>query len=117
MSTHPKTAAPKSPKPPASLGVHGRRLWRHVVSGWDLDGVELEVLRQACAALDRAEQARRVLDREGLTIAAGRGSIKTHPAAGVERDARIAFARLLREIGLTHEEFPASARRRTRKEG
>lgn len=90
------------PKPPVSLGKAGKAFWRRVVDGWTLDVAELEVLDQACATLDRAEQARAVLDKEGLTITAGRGSIKTHPAAAIERDSRTLFARLVRDLGLQH---------------
>lgn len=77
-----------------------------MVDGWTLDVAELEVLDQACATLDRAEQARAVLDKEGLTISAGRGSIKTHPAAAIERDSRTLFARLVRDLGLQHADQP-----------
>lgn len=101
------TDRPKSPpKPPVSLGKAGKAFWRRVVDGWTLDVAELEVLDQACATLDRAEQARAVLDKEGLTISAGRGSIKTHPAAAIERDSRTLFARLVRDLGLQHADQP-----------
>jgi hypothetical protein len=45
-----------APKPPRKLGEHGARLWRSVTSEYpveDIGGIEL--LAQACAALDRAE--------------------------------------------------------------
>jgi len=52
---------------------------------------------------DRCQQARQNLDREGLTTQTESGGLKAHPCVGIERDARLAFARLLRELDLDGE--------------
>jgi len=47
------------------------------------------------------EQARDDLAKHGrLTFTDDKGTIKAHPAVAIERDARIAFARLVRELDL-----------------
>ncbi len=51
-------------------------------------------------SLGRCQQAREILDRDGLTTGTEAGGLKAHPCIGVERDARLAFARLLRELDL-----------------
>lgn len=94
------------PKAPSSLGKTGRIFWRRVHATWgDFDARHLELLRMACEALDRAEQAREAIRRDGITVPTADGtSIKSHPALGVERDCRIGFARLMRELGLPETE-------------
>jgi phage terminase small subunit len=59
----------------------------------------LYLLEAACGAWDRLEGARQTLAREGITVA-GRYGPRAHPAVGVERDARFAFARLLTQLDL-----------------
>jgi hypothetical protein len=45
------------------------------------------------------EFARQVLAKEGITVA-GRYGPRTHPAVGIERDARAAFAKLVKQLDL-----------------
>jgi len=52
-------------------------------------------------------QAREVLRREGLTVPTAGGSSKRHPASEIERDSRLAFARLVRELDLDVEPPPS----------
>jgi phage terminase small subunit len=44
--------------------------------------------------------ARKAVERDGLTFRATNGDLKTNPAVSIERDARTAFARLVRELDL-----------------
>lgn len=74
--------------------------WRSVAKDWSLDPHHLKLLTLACEAWDRAAQARDVLAKEGAFFKDRFGSPKAHPATIVERDSRLAFCRLLREIGL-----------------
>ena len=65
-----------------------------------LDAAGLAVLEQALRAFDRAEEARRLLDREGCVVKDRWGQVKLHPAASVERDARAAFLSALKQLGV-----------------
>jgi len=67
-------------------------------------------LGQALQAWDRADYSRRVLKRDGLFVTDRYGSPRPHPAVAIERDARDAFARLLRQLDLEGE--PDASRRR-----
>jgi hypothetical protein len=66
-------------------------LWKAVLSRWELGPHELELLRLACEALDRCEEAREAVARDGAYVE-GRFGLKAHPALAVERDARIGAA-------------------------
>lgn len=44
-----------------------------------------------------------VADREGPTFVDDRKNVRAHPAIAIERDARVGFARLVRELDLDTE--------------
>jgi P27 family predicted phage terminase small subunit len=93
------------PEPPAHLSEAMQGWWRTVMTDYALEAHHLRLLEAACDAWDRMVQAREVLRIEGLTIA-GRDGRKAHPAVAVERDSRLAFARLVRELDLDAEPPP-----------
>ena len=95
-----KSKKPTGPRPPAHLSKEGKALWRRLNETFVLENHHLPVLAAALGALDRAEQARKILDAEGLVAADRFGQKKVHPAALVERDNRSLAARLLRELAL-----------------
>lgn len=81
------------------------RAWvRTIRAGWELHEAHGKLLLLAAEAWDRCQQARALLEKEGLTVTS-RGTLKAHPAVGIERDSRLAFVRCLRELRL--DEGPA----------
>ncbi len=88
----------KHPTAPKHLSAARRRLWAQIVSEWELDPAELEVLRLALEALDLADRARLDL-KAGLTIE-GRYGPRVNPAMAINRDASGLAARLLKQLGL-----------------
>jgi len=90
-------------KAPPHLSPDARDLWRTVLAGWDLDAASLVVLRSACEALARVEEARRLLKREGIVLRDHHGRRVAHPAVVIERDARLQFLRAWRQLGLDLE--------------
>jgi len=100
---HLKSVPPPSapPRPPRHLSKDSQQWWKNVVSEWALEGHHLRLLQLAAEAFDRAQMARRDIEKHGsLTVISATGTPKPHPAIGIERDARLAFARLLRELDL-----------------
>ena len=89
-----------TPDPPAHLRPETADWWRSVLADYQLEDHHVRLLHLACEAWDRCQQAREEIDRDGLTIATGDGGLKAHPCVAVERDARLAFARLVRELDL-----------------
>ena len=89
-----------TPEAPAHLRPETALWWRSVLADYELEEHHLRLLHLACEAWDRGQQARERLDRDGLTIPTGDGGLKAHPCVAIERDARIGFARLVRELDL-----------------
>ena len=101
----------KAPRPPAHLSKTARNWWQNVVKAYELEEHHLKLLQLAAEAWDRAQAARQTLATDGVTFTDDRGNPRAHPAVGIERDARTAFARLVRELDLDTEAPPANSRR------
>lgn len=95
---------------PAHLRPATRRWWASVVAGYELEAHHERLLTLACEAFDRCEQAREVLDTDGVTFLDRFGTPRAHPCVAIERDSRLAFARLVRELDLDTEPPPTSRR-------
>ena len=94
------------PPPPAHLSEAMQTWWRQVMHDYALEPHHLRLLEAACDAWDRMVEARETLREEGLTVETKQGGTKRHPCADIERDARLAFARLLRELDLDADAPP-----------
>lgn len=94
---------PKPPPAPRDYTAEARKLWGQVVSGWDLDAPALALLDSACRALERVRQAQRMLKKDGLIVADRFGQQKPHPAATIERDAKMTLLRNVKALNLDLE--------------
>lgn len=100
--------APPATAPPPKHLARSVDLWRSTVDEFELESHQLELLRRCCEASDTADAAGEVVRAEGVTVLDRFGAARAHPAVAVERDARLAVARLLRELRLGEE--PADSR-------
>ena len=100
----------KQPKPPTHLRPETARWWRSVVADYELAPHHVRLLTLAAEAWDRCEQAREILAADGLTYTDRFGQPCSRPEVAIERDSRVAFARLLRELALDVE-LPAGEAR------
>src|SRR5712692_9059278 len=91
--------APRLPKPPEHLRPSTRRWFEEIVRSWELEPHHLRLLVLACEAVDRCDEARERIRKDGAYVK-GRYGLRAHPAIAVERDSRLAAARLLRELDL-----------------
>jgi len=91
---------------PSHLSKASAAWWRSVVGTYDLEQHHERVLTLAATAYDRATEARETLAEDGTYFRDKHGAPKAHPAVSVERDARLAFARLIRELDLDGEPLP-----------
>ena len=74
--------------------------WEQVVNGYELEPHHVRLLTLAAETWDRCQQAREAIDKHGMTFSDRFDQPRPRPEVAVERDSRIAFARLLRELAL-----------------
>jgi len=91
---------PPLPEPPENLSGPPAALWREVVAEFDLESHQFHLLAAACDAYSRMLEARDLVDEQGPVVTDSRGGVKAHPAVAIERDCRLGFARLMRELAL-----------------
>jgi len=94
----------KGARAPEYLSDSSKRLWRVVLADYQLEDHHLATLRLALEALDRAEQARKFLNENGLTYDDRFAAPRARPEVAIERDSRIAYVRCMRELGLDVEQ-------------
>ncbi len=95
--------AAKCPQPPSHLAEPTRAWWRSVAEDYTLEPHHIRLLTLAGEAWDRCSQARAVIEESGLTYTNRFGDPVLRPEVAVERDSRLAFARLIRELDLVVE--------------
>jgi hypothetical protein len=100
-------------QPPFTLGKHGRSLWDRIQADYDVsDSAGIELLGQACAAADLAEQLNEEIQHDGPVVRS-RGAIRAHPAVKDMIAARSFVVRTLIKLGINFEPVRASAGRPT----
>ena len=88
-------------KPPEHLSKNAQEFWRWATYEYRLTQDDLKVLLMACEAMDRCRQARKRLAKQGLTYTDRFGQPKSRPEVAIERDSRLAFTKLVRQLGLS----------------
>lgn len=95
----------------------GSQAWMTALRGErDFNATQWRLLTLTAEAYDRAQTARRTLDREGLTIStpilSKQGEvvgerIAAHPAAAIARDSAALFSKLTGQLGLDASKLAA----------
>ena len=91
---------PDIPKAPKHLSTAAGRWWDAVVREYVLEEHHVRLLTLAAEAWDRCCEAREAIAKHGIVFEDRFGQPRTRPEVAVERDNRLAFARLLRELSL-----------------
>jgi hypothetical protein len=86
--------------PPRYLSKRMRALWTSIFATRKLEPHEAAILLEACLSFDRAEGARKVLEGTGLTFTDRFGQPRCRPEIAIERDNRIVFAKLIKQLNL-----------------
>lgn len=93
------------PTPPDGAGDRYLAVWNRIVPKlWEvglLDGIDALALDAICTTVERAYQARDILEREGLLADGAMGGQVVHPAVRIERDAWAEARRWFEHYGLT----------------
>src|SRR5262249_61257029 len=98
-------------KAPSHLLSATQEWWLSVHRDFDLSQHHEMLLTLACEAWDRCCQARSVLDADGIVIGGREAAVRPHPCIAIERDSRLAFARLVAQLSLDDEMTPDPALR------
>ena len=88
---------------PPHLADETRAWWVAVATEYQLESHHRRLLTLACESWDRGVQAREALAAHGTTYTDRWGQPRARPEVAMERDARIGFARLVRELALDIE--------------
>lgn len=97
-------------KPPAHLSESTREWFLSVIGTYELEPHHLKLLILAAESWDRCAQARAIIDEHGLTYQDRFDAPRMRPEVAVERDSKLAFARLVRELDLDTEATPEASR-------
>jgi hypothetical protein len=89
-----------SARAPAGLSPRARRLWSDLTVEFKLGADGEALLLVGLRALTRLEEAERIVGAEGLTVAGGNGTARAHPLLGTIKEERLAFVRIMRQLGL-----------------
>ena len=87
-------------RPPRHLSREAAQWWADVVAVYMLEGHHLKLLSMAAETFDRYAAARDRLNAEGVTVEGREGGMRPHPCIAIERDARSAFAALVKQLAL-----------------
>lgn len=87
-------------RPPDHLRPDTAAWFNAVIQDFELDQHHFRLLVKACEAWDRSEQAREGIAEHGMTYLDRFSAPHARPEVAIERDSRLAFARLVRELGL-----------------
>jgi len=79
-------------------------LWQAIQAEYNIrDRGGIELLAQACAALDRAEALAETITRDGCIVYSRTGVPKSHPGIKDETACRAFVVRMLEKLGLNWE--------------
>ncbi len=104
MAKKPSTAEPVDFTPPEHLSDRSKALWLAVVPSRAMSAGRLAMIQVALEALDRADEARLAVRRDGLTTkTATTGDVHVNPLVKIERECRAQFAKIWESLGLAWE--------------
>jgi|GEM_PF-1214516 len=89
---------------PKKLSKTMRDWWDQVNENFVLEPHHLHLLKLACQAYDRSQQAKIILDKEGLSYLDKYKCPHPRPEVSIEKNARLDFARLVKQLNLDLEE-------------
>ena len=85
---------------PKHLSPSSTAWYASVCDQYELEDHDLKLLELAAEALDEVTAANEIIRKNGLVVPTAGGGVKANPAVAIRRDARLAFARLVRELSL-----------------
>src|SRR5262245_48110765 len=98
-----KLAKARVPPAPRGLSAAARKWWARINETYILDDGSRLILESAMQSLDRWQEAKKLVDEEGLVVRDRFNQPKPHPATLTERDSKALMVRSLKSLGLDLE--------------
>ena len=95
----------KIPKPPTYLKPDTQRFYERVVSDYHFEEHHVKLLESACQAWDEYQDAIAAIREHGQVFVNRHGEPRPRPEIAIARNARLNFARLMRELQLDHSDI------------
>jgi len=90
-------------KPPDYLKKSGKKFFKEISNTYELEEHHLKILALASQCLDRLDQARSQIESEGIFLKSRFDKLYLNPATKLEKENKVLFARLIRELNLDIE--------------
>ncbi|MDI6798095.1 MAG: hypothetical protein QMD09_14195 [Desulfatibacillaceae bacterium] len=90
------------------LSEYSRRWAEGVLTDYEIEDAQRPLVVLAAQTLDKIAEAERIINEDGAFFTDKAGKPRKHPALDCQRNDKIAFARLCRELALSDE--PTEAR-------
>lgn len=91
---------PSATLPPLGLSEAASAWWLATVEKYELAAHQVRTLSEAACAWDRCQQARGLVNQQGLVVRDTSGQIRPHPAVAIEHDSRLLYLRAMRHLDL-----------------
>ena len=93
-----------APRMPRGLSVGAKAAWKELCATLSAQGTlqpgDGPLIEVTAVTLDRMREARRIVEREGFTVAGQRGGLVKHPALMVEQQMSVELRKLAESLGL-----------------
>jgi P27 family predicted phage terminase small subunit len=98
----------RAPSAPDTLGAEGSKLWRTLGKRYAWRDEQLCLVAILCQTLDRIEEGRAAIQKDGAYSRTEGGMVRAHPALKAEKDAKTSFTSAWKALGLDLVELPES---------
>jgi P27 family predicted phage terminase small subunit len=88
---------------PEHLTEKSKALWEQIVDENEIDAVAAKILLTLCDAMERRDEARKVIAERGITTLDRFNVLKVNPALAIERDSTLIMHRAFRLLGFDQE--------------
>lgn len=85
---------------PEHISKAAQKWWKQIEGDFVLDHHQILILTEAAVAWDRAQEARKEIEKTGVLVEDRYGKQVASPAVAIELNSRTSFARLMRELSL-----------------
>ena len=95
---------------PVGLGPEAKKVWKEVISSFELRADEVRILEDACREIDLIERMEKALGTESLIVKGSMGQPAPNPLIPELRQHRATFKTLIQSLKLPEEDESPKSR-------